>query len=454
MNVLFDYCYEKLISKIPENVLAYLRMGMYFAIFMLAMLYSSCVENVHLLVKCILGVVFMGGLILFSVEKRGKARRINTVPAVLWIIVGLGQCASCIFASIEFIPMTLVWCVGFPLLFFVWDNRDDYWGMFREMSLAGNACFIIAVLLSIIFFPIKKTQYGGIFINPNGLGQWLVFALPFVLFLLDGESRPKIKRLYLCEIALILLLTCFSKSRITILAVIMMLCFYCAFSLKSKKPPAKEQIVSLAKFLLYLLVMAALTFGINRLSESVVDYCDINVYSLYDGLDNSSQGHSHRDNAYGESVTNDATLAERFKGKDKAQPTVNDYTSGRLGIWQNTISMLNIEGHPSREHIINDRNGDVGANTHNTVLQYAYDNGIITGIAFFVFICYAGLQFLIRAVRSKGASIEKYYLISFIGYFCIGMFASVNLPFLYLISFEFFLTLPILFFKNTEETDK
>lgn len=447
MNIFMNFCYKRITSKIPEMTLSYLRMGMYFGIFLMAMLYASCLSNVHLLVKCLVGVVFMGGLIIFSVGERRSKTRINAIPAVLWIIVGLGQCASCIFASIEYIPMALVWCVGFPLLFFVWNNRNDYWEMFREMSLAGNTCFLIAVTLSIIFFPIDESQYGGLFINPNGLGQWIAFAMPLVLFLYDNELKPKIKKLYFCEIILIILLTYFSKSRTSIIAILLMLCVYCALSLKDKKMCLKKSIKSAASFSAYLVVILILTMGINRLTTSFVDYCDIDVYYLYRSGDSSASNNTEI-----KPIINNASVIERFEGKDKTGSTANDYSSGRLGIWETALSKLNLKGHPSREHIVSDRNGDVGANAHNTVIQYAYDNGIITGVAFLIGMCYAGLQFFIRTLKAKDKPvIEKYYSITFVGYFIVSMLASINLPFLYLISFEFLLTLPILFFKSGEE---
>lgn len=447
MDTFLDFCYKRITSNISEKTLSYFRMGMYFGVFLMAMLYASCLANVHLLVKCLVGVIFMAGLIIFSVGERRSKTRINAIPAVLWIIVGLGQCASCIFASVEYIPMALVWCVGMPLLFFVWNNKNDYWGMFREMSLAGNTCFFIAAVLSIIFFPIDENRYGGVFVNPNGLGQWLVFVMPLVLFLYDNELKPKIKKLYFCEIILIILLTYFSKSRTTIVAVLLMLCLYCTFSLKNKKMCLKKGIKSVASFFAYLVVILILTMGINRLTTNLVDYCDIDVYYLYRSGDSSASNNSEI-----KPIINNASVIERFAGKDKTGSTANDYSSGRLGIWEAVLGKLNFKGHPSREHIVTDRNGDVGANAHNTVIQYAYDNGIITGVAFLIGMCYAGLQFLIRTLKAKGKPvIEKYYLITFVGYFIVSMLASINLPFLYLISFEFLLTLPILFFKSGEE---
>ena len=67
---------------------------------------------------------------------------------------------------------------------------------------------------------------------------------------------------------------------------------------------------------------------------------------------------------------------ERIEGKDKHAGGAENYSSGRIGIWKKVIESVNVFGHPSREHIVTDRNGDVGANAHNNFLQFTYDQGI------------------------------------------------------------------------------
>ena len=49
----------------------------------------------------------------------------------------------------------------------------------------------------------------------------------------------------------------------------------------------------------------------------------------------------------------------RMEGKDKAGGGIDNYSSGRVGIWKEAISKFKVFGNPSRDHIVTERNGDV-----------------------------------------------------------------------------------------------
>lgn len=134
-------------------------------------------------------------------------------------------------------------------------------------------------------------------------------------------------------------------------------------------------------------------------------------------------------------------LTVRVSGADKASSKLDDYSSGRTAIWKVTIQKLNMLGHPSRDHIVTDRNGDVGNNTHNTVLQCAYDNGILSGVVYLIMIILAGVMAL-RAALMKQHAAAWYTIIVVIhaGYCITAMLASITLPFLYLITLLYYLT--------------
>ena len=62
---------------------------------------------------------------------------------------------------------------------------------------------------------------------------------------------------------------------------------------------------------------------------------------------------------------------------------------------------MNVFGHPSREHIVTDRNGDVGANAHNNFLQFTYDQGIFGGVLFFGLCAVAFLKQFVEFTKKK-----------------------------------------------------
>lgn len=149
-------------------------------------------------------------------------------------------------------------------------------------------------------------------------------------------------------------------------------------------------------------------------------------------------------------------FVEKVTGQDKASSSVADYSSGRTVIWKEVLKNLNIKGHPSREHIITVRNGDVGNNAHNTILQFAYDNGIQTGVLFLILMIIGGLKLLIDYVEiKKFGCLRLYLLLVHIGFGVTAMFTTLNLPFLYLVTLSYYFTYMVLFDeKGTVENEK
>ena len=93
--------------------------------------YSALPINVHLLVKCVIGVLIMGAIILFSIDRKIKPVQVNLVIVGLWIGISIFQLIGGVLTSVEYLPMGCVWLVGFPTLFLVWNNRQDYEVLFR-----------------------------------------------------------------------------------------------------------------------------------------------------------------------------------------------------------------------------------------------------------------------------------------------------------------------------------
>lgn len=167
--------------------------------------------------------------------------------------------------------------------------------------------------------------------------------------------------------------------------------------------------------------------------------------------DSSQEGNGFKENSESENMLYSCSKAlERFfiriVGKDKQTEKFEDYSSGRSGIWIEAIHRSNWLGHPSREHIITRRNGDVGNNTHNTVLQRIYDNGIISGILFLVMIIASFISFLSRSMSLKKTSvINRFCLIVHASFLTMSLVTSLTLPFIYLLEFLYYLTYAVLF---------
>lgn len=414
-----------------------IRILLYCLLFFVAFLYGAQIlVGVHLLAKCMIGAALLGFAILLTIDRPlrqlTKGMKFNKTITILWFALGAMQLISGLLVSREYLPMALIWLVELPILFITWVARGDHKQLFYEVAFAGNICGVIAIAMSITMVPLTLEIYGGAFINPNALGQWMTALFPMVLFLHHQKHSVSIwKWAYRVELALIIFLCLASEGRTGLLAIAAMLVVFATLKIASEQGKvvvyAKEAILSIVFFLF----VSTCAFGINQL-------CAPTLSSLLPELEGI--------NSTRYSLTN--SLAERLTGADKHTDDLDleDYSSGRTGIWIGAIDSINLLGHPSREHIVTGRNGDVGSNTHNAVLQIAYDNGIIAGVLFTSLIICSIAQLGKRFLRCRSLEpIESFYLILHVGYCCTAMLASVNLPFLYIISLIYYLSFSVLF---------
>ena len=439
-----------------------MRTGLYFVLFFMALLYAaSILDGVHLLIKCVVGAGLMGLIILFTVNGTVQRVKWNKPIVAMWFGMGLLQLASGFFVSLEYLPMAFIWLVAFPVLFLVWNNRRDYITLFKEVALAGNACFLFLGVTSTLFYPMNVLQYGGFVNNPNGMGQWVTFAFPLIVFLHYQEKSNQIKKwIYRAELALVLLLCVVSKGRTALLAVGLMLFVLVVLRFVSCKNNYAYYVKRGGKFLLCTALVWVVCMTVNLIPQMAA-----NTQPGTDMLpETPTVNHAPETPTInqtpvqvpdapqnGVSITH-PSLIDRILGLDKAGLSLNDYSSGRIGIWLGALRSINYLGHPSREHIITDRNGDVGNNVHNTFLQWCYNNGLFASLLFAVMTIWAMLMFLKRALHKGNLfGINSYMLIIQLGFACTSMFASLNLPFLYLIEFLFYLSFAVLFDCNSEK---
>lgn len=467
-----NYSY-KVVGRFGEETNSSVRKVMYFLIFFMALLYgSSILAGVHLLVKCAIGAVLLGVIILFSVNGPVQPQKWNKPMTVMWFGIGILQLISGIFVSIEYLPMACIWLVGFPTLFLVWSNRKDYVVLFTEVAAAGNACFLLMIVLSVLLYPLGSNAYGGVLRNPNGMGQWITFVYPLIIFLYYNEKKKSKKQLYSGEIALVFLFAVLSRGRTALLALIVMTLIAVAARLMTGPNGLRYLCTRSVCFVLVVCVSCGSFLTVNHVSAFVTEkvglpHIQIGGYDIVAGETLPDEWEIPKDDPFfdEEDLMNPDVshtgneryvkkMIERVLGLDKAGKSLEDYSSGRVGIWLKSLESANLFGHPSREHIVTNRKGDVGSNVHNTVFQFMYDNGVIVGLLFMVMMVYAWIRTLAAALRKRSVNgIEIAFLMIQTGYIITGAFTSLNVVFLYLIGFFYYLTFSVLFDKDCAKAE-
>ena len=88
----------------------------------------------------------------------------------------------------------------------------------------------------------------------------------------------------------------------------------------------------------------------------------------------------------------------------------------------------------------------MGNNVHNVFLQFGYDYGGITGVLYSLMVIIAGIITIKRGFKQKSQR-RIYFMILLIqvSFSCVAMFASINLPFLYEVTFVYYLIYGVLF---------
>lgn len=452
-----------LVGKLGEKTNRTIRTAAYFTLFLFALLYgSSILDGVHHLIKCIIGALLMGVIIIFTMNGPIKPQRWNKTVSILWFGTGALQLLSGIFVSMEYLPLACIWLVGFPALFLVWNNRKDYPALFAEVAIAGNACFLLVILSSALCYPLGANAYGGILQNPNGMGQWITFAYPLILFLCHCEKRSKMKWLYYGEIGLVFLFCVLSRGRTALLAIVAMTLVWIVLRIRCCPKGVWDQWKRVPVFAVCVVIAGASFFLVNQAAEPISGYMElpqINADPEIWGDDIEMEDPEFQETDipnHGDPTQNGSKnehylkkLLERILGMDKTGKSLEDYSSGRTGIWLEALESSNWMGHPSREHIITDRNGDVGSNVHNTIFQFIYDNGILTGLLFAVMMAYAWIKMFVLAWKRRAPTgVEVTCLTIQTGYILTSFLASLNLVFLYLIGFIYYLTFAVLFDKD------
>jgi len=119
-------------------------------------------------------------------------------------------------------------------------------------------------------------------------------------------------------------------------------------------------------------------------------------------------------------------------------------TSKRNIIWKAYLSKLNMIGNTPERF---EYNGEIlNYNAHNAVLEVAYQNGLIAGILFLFINVYMAVKSVMFFIKKRGSC--KYALLPLLvtcGYLFTANLSSFSQPFIYNLSFAYYMILAPLF---------
>lgn len=432
------FCTMKYSSKKREKILFL----SFFFIFLFGFYYSVIPSNVHLFYKCLWGSIFLFVSIIFSIDKPLQPKKLDNIWLFLIIFFGLSRIISSLLVSLEFLPLALIWCFEFIVFFYINAIQDNFSKIIYMIAKAFNVVLTLYFIISILFIRFTYGQYTGIMINPNSVGQIVVIGFPLILLLLYKEEKKKKRKIYYLNLILCLYFCYLSSSRTGIITFLFVILMKFGLDIVVRKRNVSIYFKNILTILIASFVLIICINPINNFTTQLVSKIS-NNFIQQEVQENTIIKSNKQD------ISKDNTLTNRVLGKDKTGNSLEDYSSGRTGIWKEVLNSTNLFGHPSREHLITERNGDVGNNAHNTILQFVYDNGIFTGIIFLIMQLYAYFKLLNMYWHTHDIKIYFAILIQ-TSFGVTSLLASLNLPFLYLITFVYYSTFILVMLKGNE----
>lgn len=395
--------------------------------------------SVHLLWKCVIGAFVMFLILLFSIDREIYPVKWNKGVVFFWLMFGFLRFLSGFTASIEFLPLACIWLIGFPFIFLVWNNRRDYLVLFSHLYTGFLYPTIAFFVLSISFVPIGENAYTGIIGNTNAVGLHIsaIFPLAFAYFLLKKNARKRERIINVICIWLSIAFAFYSRGRTVMLVITGVIIIGFLAEIIFLEGRFQNLMKKAVVLIIGSIVTIVICIPVNGFLTSILPN-----YIYENSVEEETAS------------VNDAVsgFLDRVEGKDKAAPGLNNYSSGRIGIWIEAINNLNFKGNPSRNHIVTDRNGDVGNNAHNVFIQFAYDNGIVAGVCFLLLIIFSTITTIRGCFFSKrNKRLYILLLLITVAYLCEGVVTSINLPFLYVISFVYYSSFAVLFDEELKE---
>jgi glycosyltransferase involved in cell wall biosynthesis len=331
---------------------------------------------------------------------------------------------------------SLVLMFVLPAAYFVWNNRGDYEKIFGSLAWAivivGTVYIIISLAVTpFLDYTIRYGMYYGIAWHYNTVGLLGSTTLIGALYLCI-TAKKKYRYIAYISAVLSIIFTLMSASRASFFCIFLQILVYIVVRIKNRKRKIssdsqdhhKKKIFVILVVLLLIVVLSTIVF-IGFESDSKTEISVQNVAGI---------GISDR---VGRLIERLIPSAEGFD--------VNQYSSGRILLWQDAISRFNLLGNDVRTYPY-----ALGLqNAHNFPIEFAYRTGVPSGILALILEVWT-LVWVIRRCLKKGAMRDSdiFVCLAVVAIWVESMLDIIMFPFAWGISAIFFFSLAPIFERN------
>lgn len=388
-------------------------------------------------------------LVICSIREPLKKVKWNPVLFYLFFLGGFGIVAISFLHPIGsgYRSFGLMMMVGFPCLYYVWNNRGDYDTLYKRLAwatcLVGLLTFAYSVYLAangkLLFIDGRVNAF---FRNQNmfSMTGMVMVCAALYLFIANRNSLPwflfsTVSFATGWEIVLL------GVSRLSILVCAGSIVALIIFGIKTHRNIIEEP--GHPGIVLKTVIIIATTIAVIA-AGSYLFIADNGIDANKAAADNSAQ----EDQAVEDEQL---TATDRF---DTSGVDMDTYTAGRISIWRGYSQTLNMWGNTFDKEKIHEVTGSYVVHAHNNFLEYAYRCGVPVACIHILLELYAGIICIIFLFDKKYK--EPYHLFAIIFMICYALESMLDiatLPFERQAPFFFYMALIAVFGKNTEAVE-
>lgn len=349
----------------------------------------------------VLYIVLFVLLLVFSIDRKVSANDIHW-NVMFWI--GWFLCFIFIFASAfthtvktDYFLWGAMSLFYFPLLYVVWQTRNDYSVLFSAVAWSNVVCsyiFIIVSLLGALVFrnELFPQSFLGVVGNPNANGMLAVGFFASAFYLAFEKKQMNVYALITVSISIALAIE--SICRTAVLAFLVITILGWIFYIKVNRDDISEVI---KKVLISIIVVLCLTVPFCFLFKTV-NSMDLYTYA----------------------ASGNGTISPDVYN------TLNVISSGRLDLWRVYTQDINLFGHGLMD---TSSLSEVYRWAHNNLLDILYISGALAAFGYLIWMLYS-LFFVMRCTFRKTMERPEYLFViaSVIGYFIEAMLEITIFP--------------------------
>lgn len=387
------------------------------------------------------GCVLLAIMLLCTMSKQIRTVRFRPLLAVTWFGAGLLILLSGVRNSMDFLPEALLMVIVYPVVHLIW-NSGDHSRIFRLLIRSTELSFVIYLVYTLIKYPITQVRYGGLFENMNSAAGYLgvVFVCELIQCLAVKKLDVKaILRFILLGLSVALTLyTCSRTGQLEILMAGLVAAAVCLIN--GRKAQLKLNLRNIGIICVSMVLFFNITAYIFQAEKIVTP--------ILNGT--ASEEAAWEDVIHPSDFANLNDQKLDTDGKD-----LNEISTGRIDIWKGYASQLNLFGHEDTGTVVIEYNGEerVYHTAHMTLLQIAYESGIIAALLWLAFNISAGICSVLYALRRKDDPMAMVPLLFTIAYAVNYLLASTGISFWYMSTFLYCLVQFPLMAKEKKAVD-